>query len=91
MTYICLDLRAMDIKEVHEKFKIMLDFPRYYAANYSALYDELTSVNEDFEVNILIDEEDLDKWQTLRRVLSDAAKSNKHIFLRGRIFTIEED
>ena len=71
--------------KVHEAFKVMLDFPDYYGENYNALYDELTSVHEDIEIYIMIVEEDLEKWETLRRVLSDAASDNRHITLRGKV------
>ena len=86
MKYICLDLEnETDIAEVHEIFKTMLDFPDYYGDNYNALYDELTSVSDDIEINLIVKEEDLDKWETLRRVLSEAAGENAHIVLRGKI------
>ena len=86
MKYICLDLEnETDIAEVHEIFKTMLDSPDYYGDNYNALYDELTSVSDDIEINLIVKEDDLEKWETLRRVLSDAASANAHIILRGKI------
>lgn len=86
MKYICLDMRnETTMDKVHEVLKVMLDFPDYYGENYNALYDELTSVHEDIEIYVMINEVDLDKWETLRRVLSDAARDNRHITLRGKV------
>ena len=80
MKYICLDLRnETDIAEVHEVFKTMLDFPDYYGDNYNALYDELTSVQEDIEVEVIVEKKQMKKWEVLRRVIADAAKENQHI------------
>ena len=71
--------------KVHEVLKVMLEFPEYYGNNYNALYDELTSVQEKVEIEVIIKEADLKKWETLRRVLADAANDNKHIVLRGKV------
>ena len=70
---------------VHEVFKVMLDFPDYYGNNYNALYDELTSVHEKIEIEVIVKESNLKKWETLRRVLADAAKANRYITLRGQV------
>ena len=86
MKYICLDLRnGMSQEEMHEVFKVMLDLPEYYGENYNALFDEITSIGENIEIKIIIKEADIEKWETLRRVLADAAKVNKHISLKGEI------
>lgn len=86
MKYICLDFRSrITIAEVHEVFNIMLDFPDYYGNNYNALYDELSTVHEDIEINVIIKEKDLDEWEILRRVLANAANDNKRITLKGKI------
>ena len=86
MKYISLDLRnKMTRAKVHEVLKVMLEFPEYYGNNYNALYDELTSVQEKVEIEVIIKEADLKKWETLRRVLADAANDNKHIVLRGKV------
>ena len=70
---------------IHEVLKVMLEFPDYYGNNYNALYDELTSVQEKIEIEVIVNEADLKKWETLRRVLADAAKDNSHITLRGQV------
>ena len=86
MKYISLDLRnKMTRAKIHEVLKVMLEFPEYYGNNYNALYDELTSVQEKVEIEVIINEADLKKWETLRRVLADAANDNKHIVLRGKV------
>lgn len=86
MKYICLDLREnTEIAEVHEVLKTMLDFPEYYGDNYNAMYDELTSVQEDTEIKIIVEEKKIEKWEILRRVISDAATANKHILLKGKV------
>ena len=86
MKYICLDLRnKMTIAKVHEVLKVMLEAPDYYGNNYNALFDELTSVQENIEIKVIAREDDLNKWETLRRVLSDAAGVNEHITLRGKV------
>jgi len=86
MKYICLDLRdETSLEEMHDVFKVMLDLPEYYGENYNALYDEITSISENTEIKVIVKEADVDKWETLRRVLADAASVNKHILLKGEI------
>ena len=86
MKYICLDLRnKMTIAKVHEVLKVMLEVPDYYGNNYNAIYDELTSIQENIEINVIAKEAELEKWETLRRVLADAANVNGYITLRGKV------
>ena len=70
---------------VHEVFRVMLDFPDYYGNNYNALYDELTSVQEKIEIEVIVKEVNLKKWEILRRVLADAASANKYITLKEQV------
>jgi Barstar, RNAse (barnase) inhibitor len=86
MKYICLDLRnKMTIAKVHEVLKVMLELPDYYGNNYNALYDELTSIQEKVEIEVIVKEANLKRWETLRRVLADAANDNRRIVLRGKV------
>ena len=72
----------MTMDKVHEVFKVMLDFPDYYGDNYNALYDELTSVHENIEIEVMVKKRDLARWEILRRVLLDAKNDNRYIALK---------
>ena len=75
----------MTIAKVHEVLRVMLEFPDYYGNNYNDLYDELTLVQEKVEIEVIVKEVNLKRWETLRRVLADAANDNRRIVLRGKV------
>ena len=61
--------------EIHHRLAGELKFPSYYGNNFDALYDCLTELSEETEIRLILRETDAQKtFQTLKRVLTDAAK-----------------
>ena len=84
---VTLDGRSIaDNRELHELLRRELHFPEWYGCNLDALYDCLTDLTEDTEIEILHNaelEQALDGYAYgFFRVLRDAAEENPHITVR---------
>ena len=83
-----LDGNAIKDKEsLHRHMEKTLDFPEWYGGNLDALYDCLTELMEEVDVEILhweAMEESLGEYAgKVLRVLRDAAEVNLNILLTG--------
>lgn len=66
--------------EIHHRLAGELKFPSYYGNNFDALYDCLTELSEETEIRLILRETDAQKtFQTLKRVLTDAAKKQPNL------------
>ena len=66
--------------EIHHRLAGELNFPSYYGNNFDALYDCLTELSEETEIRLILRETDAQKtFQTLKRVLTDAAKAQPNL------------
>ena len=66
--------------EIHHRLAGELKFPSYYGNNFDALYDCLTELSEETEIRLILRETDAQKtFQTLKRVLTDAAKEQPNL------------
>lgn len=103
MKKILLDLRPFDSKAaVHTYLKEALGLPSYYGANFDALHDCLTDIQEDTCLGVFEPQTDSpaeslpasgsslpEAWFTLlNRVLRDSEKDNPHLAV---IFSRYED
>ncbi len=72
-------------EELHETLKQQLGFPEYYGANLDALYDMLTSTNEEISLYLLFEdelEENLGSYyKRLMYTLEDVCLENEKIQL----------
>lgn len=70
-------------KEIHDYLKEKLNFPGYYRANLSALYDVLTDICEDTKIVLDIcdmeNEELLEYLEKVAEVMTDAAEANMYL------------
>ena len=83
MRKIELDFNVPHTREqVHEYLKDKFDFPDYYGNNLDALYDVLTSVGEQCELELCgledIEEDMRGYLDVLRQVLEDAEAENTY-------------
>ena len=79
-----LDGRAVaDRDDLHRQMETVLNFPEWYGGNLDALYDCLTELMEEIDIQILHTEELKsvlgDYADMLLRVLQDAAQVNLNI------------
>ena len=86
MKKVILDASKFDgMRGVHEAFREALDFPEYYGYNLDALYDCLTDLHEETEVEIpdplALSKELGKRYGRLLAVLEDAAEENPRIRL----------
>ena len=86
MKKVILDASKLDgMRGVHEAFREALDFPEYYGYNLDALYDCLTDLHEETEVEIpdplALSKELGKRYGRLLAVLEDAAEENPRIRL----------
>ena len=66
--------------EIHHRLAGELKFPSYYGNNFDALYDCLTELSEETKIRLILRETDAQKtFQTLKRVLTDAAKKQPNL------------
>lgn len=66
--------------EIHHRLAGELKFPSYYGNNFDALYDCLTELSEETKIRLILRETDAQKtFQTLKRVLTDAAKEQPNL------------
>ncbi|MBR5329108.1 MAG: barstar family protein [Firmicutes bacterium] len=64
--------------EIHDHLAKELNFPDYYGKNLDALYDCLTEINEETEIELLAEE---GTFLPLRKVFTAATKSNKNLII----------
>lgn len=80
-TLFCKDITTKEA--LHEALAQLMEFPEYYGKNLDALYDVLTDITEDVELEIMDFDcltEALGKYATsFERVLVDATKENEHL------------
>lgn len=70
----------LTMTEIHHFLAGELKFPSYYGNNFDALYDCLTELSEETEIRLILRETDAQKtFQTLKRVLTDAAKEQPNL------------
>ena len=67
------------MEQIHEYLAEKLNFPDYYGKNLDALYDCLTDINEETEIQLTAEEE---SFLPLKKVLTHAAKSNKNLNIK---------
>ena len=84
MKKVILDAAKLDgMRGVHEAFRDALGFPDYYGYNLDALYDCLTDLREEVEVEIpdplALSKELGRRYGRLLAVLEDAAEENPGI------------
>jgi ribonuclease inhibitor len=82
MTYE-LDARRMGRRQVHDYLMEVLPLPEYYGRNLDALYDCLTDLDETALVITHL-EEATSSFQSVRRVLTDAARENEGLTVEFR-------
>lgn len=70
----------LTMTEIHHLLAGELKFPSYYGNNFDALYDCLTELSEETKIRLILRETDAQKtFQTLKRVLTDAAKDQPNL------------
>ena len=67
------------IEQIHDYLAKELNFPDYYGKNLDALYDCLTDISEETEIELLTEEE---TFLPLKKVLTAATKSNKNLNIK---------
>jgi ribonuclease inhibitor len=87
MKVITMDCRGcVPRSNLHRVFADALAFPDYYGNNLNALYDCLTEIGEDTQIQLLYwqaVEEKLGHYaQNARRAMEDAAEKNPHLEIR---------
>lgn len=87
MRRVILDFKDVSLRyELHLLLKSALGLPDYYGKNLDALYDCLTDIREDTEIELRNTEslhEALGGYaKTALRVLKDAADENGHITIK---------
>ena len=70
-------LTTMD--QIHEYLAKELNFPPYYGKTLDALYDCLTDITEETEIELIAEE---GTFLPLRKVLSAANKANKNLNIK---------
>ena len=65
--------------EIHEYLAKELNFPDHYGKNLDALYDCLTDINEETEIELIAEE---NEFLPLKKVMEKAGKANKHLHIR---------
>ena len=67
------------MEQIHDFLKEELNFPDHYGKNLDALYDCLTDISEETEIELIAEEE---SFLPLKKVLTHAAKSNKNLNIK---------
>ena len=78
MRHLILD-GSIGMDAIHELLARELSFPAYYGKNLDALYDCLTEVQEDVEIEVINMEYLGRKGHALQQTILDASLSNPHI------------
>ena len=65
--------------EIHEHLAKELNFPPYYGKNLDALYDCLTAINEETEIELITEE---NEFLPLRKVLTQTGNANKNLNIK---------
>ena len=71
--------RMTDREEAHIEIAQALQLPPHYGKNLDALYDCLTDISEETEIELLTEEE---TFLPLKKVLTAATKSNKNLNIK---------
>ncbi|MBQ2763574.1 MAG: barstar family protein [Firmicutes bacterium] len=69
-------LQTMD--QIHDYLAKELNFPPYYGKTLDALYDCLTDISEETEIELIAEE---GMFLPLRKVLNAAVKANKNLII----------
>ena len=67
------------MEQIHDFLAEELNFPAHYGKNLDALYDCLTDITEETEIQLTAEEE---TFHPLKKVLTTAAKSNKNLHIK---------
>ena len=67
------------MEQIHDFLKEELNFPDHYGKNLDALYDCLTDISEETEIELICEEE---SFLPLKKVLTAATKSNKNLHIK---------
>ena len=67
------------MEQIHDYLAKELNFPSHYGKNLDALYDCLTDINEETEIELIAEKE---TFLPLKKVLTTAAKSNKNLHIK---------
>lgn len=67
------------MEQIHEYLAKELNFPPYYGKTLDALYDCLTDITEETEIELIAEE---GTFLQLKKVLNAAGKANKNIHIK---------
>lgn len=77
--------RMLDRKQTHDYLKAQFGFPNYYGKNLDALYDLLSSADEDYEISVVnreVIEENLGGYgSALLAAIEEASEDNPRVTL----------
>lgn len=74
---VTIDTRNLTtMEQIHDHLAKELNFPPYYGKTLDALYDCLTDISEETEIELICEEE---AFQPLKKVLTTAGKANKNL------------